>query len=308
MSESAHDWSSVDTTEMNESEHGGFVDDEGEWYPPSASWETNRLDDCNDAPDGWEKVSRVPRRWESQFDARDRYDAEHNVTIRVEVVGGSRKHPFMVVDSRLLNGRRLGAYTVSPSESVVSAPKTAKAYMRGFNQTKFDVIEPRNPFRPIVADGVGDKSEDPKPHSQFDYKRYERAVQEDVDVERVAPRVYGVMSSDGSEQYQVDMATGNCTCPDAMFRSKLVCKHAVRACVQMFFDGRPLTRYVARVIAAIRRDGCIFGHDECAGPVGEVMPCADCLNAVSVSPRTGYQMTVQRSSYVSNESGENGFV
>lgn len=58
--------------------------------------------------------------------------------------------------------------------------------------------------------------------------RFERALTENMTVERVAEQFFEVHSQSGNT-YQVDLRTGACTCPDSEKRGdRFVCKHAIR--------------------------------------------------------------------------------
>lgn len=118
----------------------------------------------------------------------------------------------------------------------------------------------------------------------FCASRYERALREDLAVEKLAPEMYAVTNEDGDETYNVDMESGYCGCPDFMYREDTVCKHASRACLEAYYEGyRPLTPFVAKFILSARDAGCVFGADDCNGAAGvEKMPCTDCLRGFDV--------------------------
>ena len=115
-------------------------------------------------------------------------------------------------------------------------------------------------------------------------RRYGRAVTDRMTVERVADRLYRVTNGDG-EGYDVDLATGACSCPDAEYRGdRFVCKHAVRAALVEVFANTVSTELVARVVAHACEHGCpVDGHGgECPGPLGgtRALPCPTCCDAV----------------------------
>ena len=121
--------------------------------------------------------------------------------------------------------------------------------------------------------------------------RFERAVTENMTVERVADRFYEILSQSGST-YEIDLRTGACTCPDCQQRGdQYICKHAIRASLVKVVANTISTPTVAKV-AGYARDpdhSCpTEGHGgECAGPLagnGE-LPCPTCCDATR-SPTT----------------------
>ena len=113
--------------------------------------------------------------------------------------------------------------------------------------------------------------------------RFDRAVTTEMDVSRVADRLYHVTTESGA--YDVDLESGACSCPDWQYRGdQLVCKHAVRAALVEVFANTVSTELVARVVAHAREHGCpVDGHGgECPGPLGGTrsLPCPTCYDAV----------------------------
>ena len=112
--------------------------------------------------------------------------------------------------------------------------------------------------------------------------RFERAVTELMSVERTADRLYRVTTESG--EYDVDLRTGACSCPDATYRGEqYYCKHALRSSLVEVFANTVSTELVARVAAFTRDQGCpIDGHGgDCKGPLGRTgsLPCPTCCDA-----------------------------
>ena len=113
--------------------------------------------------------------------------------------------------------------------------------------------------------------------------RFDRAVTESMSVERTADRLYTVTTERG--EYEVDLRTGACSCPDAEYRGdRYVCKHAIRAALAEVFANTVSSELVARVVAFASEQGCpVDGHGgRCEGPLGRTgsLPCPTCCDAV----------------------------
>jgi hypothetical protein len=114
--------------------------------------------------------------------------------------------------------------------------------------------------------------------------RFDRSIREDMTGEAIADRLYRVANGDG-EVYDVDLATGACSCPDAEYRGEqYVCKHFIKAALVETFANTVSTEPVARVVAFTRDHGCpVDGHGgRCKGPLGRTgsLPCPTCCDAV----------------------------
>ena len=112
--------------------------------------------------------------------------------------------------------------------------------------------------------------------------RFDRAVTEPMDAERVCDRMYRVTHDGGI--YDVDLESG-CSCPDHEYRGdQYVCKHVIRAALVEVFANTASTELVARVAAHAREHGCpVDGHGgQCPGPLGgtRTLPCPTCCDAV----------------------------
>ncbi|WP_273837511.1 SWIM zinc finger family protein [Halococcus sp. PRR34] len=110
--------------------------------------------------------------------------------------------------------------------------------------------------------------------------RFERAVAQEINVERTAPLIYEA-DRDG-EIYAVDLESGHCTCPDCQFRG-LGCKHSINCALDTLFTDGSQSRFVAQVIRFAREVGCPFEARGCDGPCGiGVYPCPDCVTGIGV--------------------------
>ena len=118
--------------------------------------------------------------------------------------------------------------------------------------------------------------------ASIELERFERAVTEPMSVERTADRLYTVTTESG--EYDVDLRTGACSCPDAEYRGdQYVCKHAIRAALVEVIANTVSTELAARVVAFTRDQGCpVGGHGgRCKGPLGRTgsLPCPTCCDA-----------------------------
>ncbi len=118
--------------------------------------------------------------------------------------------------------------------------------------------------------------------------RFVRATTERMNVQFAAPGIADV-SHDG-ETYRVELESGACECRDYEFRGeRLVCKHAIRACLAVLFDGEQRsTALVAEVARHAREHGCAHGVRGCAGPTAigsRGYPCPDCVRAIDIEYR-----------------------
>jgi hypothetical protein len=110
--------------------------------------------------------------------------------------------------------------------------------------------------------------------------RFERAVRQEMSVERRGPGVYDV-HHDGST-YAVDLESGHCGCEDCKFRG-IGCKHSQRAALTAIFGEGVCTEFVARVARFAREQGCVHDVRGCSGPTavgGRGYPCQQCIDAV----------------------------
>lgn len=115
--------------------------------------------------------------------------------------------------------------------------------------------------------------------------RFERALAQEMDVERITPLSYEV-HRDGAT-YEIDLQSGHCTCEDRQYRG-LGCKHATKCALHaLFTDDGPQSRFTARVAQFAREQGCPFGSRDCDGPCGVgVYPCPDCVSGLTVGDWT----------------------
>ena len=111
--------------------------------------------------------------------------------------------------------------------------------------------------------------------------RLTKALAQEMVVDAIAPAMYDV-HHDG-ETYAVDVEGGSCECKDHTYRGdRLVCKHVLRAAIAHAFRSESNTHLVARVLSAVREQGCIHDTAGCAGPtqLGERgIPCEECIAA-----------------------------
>ena len=111
--------------------------------------------------------------------------------------------------------------------------------------------------------------------------RLEKALSQDMAIDVVAPAMYDVHHDDAI--YTIDVEGGACQCKDHQYRGgEYVCKHVIKACVRHAFVAESNTQLVARVLSAVRDQGCIHDETGCAGPtqLGERgYPCPGCVHA-----------------------------
>lgn len=109
--------------------------------------------------------------------------------------------------------------------------------------------------------------------------RFERAVTQEMTVERCAPGVYDV-HHDGST-YNVELESGHCGCEDCKFRGT-GCKHSQRAALAAIFGEGVRYEFVGWVACFASEQGCVHDVRGCSGPttVGERgYPCPGCVEA-----------------------------
>ena len=110
--------------------------------------------------------------------------------------------------------------------------------------------------------------------------RFERAVAQDIETERIAPLFYEV-HHDGST-YEIDLQSGHCTCEDRQFRG-IGCKHAVKCALHSLFTDGAQSQFVAQVARFARERGCPTDSRDCDGPCGiGQYPCPDCVSGIGV--------------------------
>ena len=113
--------------------------------------------------------------------------------------------------------------------------------------------------------------------------RFERAVAQDIEIERITPLSYEA-HHDG-ETYEVDLQSGHCTCEDRQFRG-IGCKHAMKCALHGLFTDGSQSRFIAQVAQFAHEQGCPFGSCDCDGPCGiGVYPCPDCVSGIGVGDR-----------------------
>ncbi|HET7325445.1 MAG TPA: hypothetical protein VFJ06_14050 [Halococcus sp.] len=124
------------------------------------------------------------------------------------------------------------------------------------------------------------------PESSIDLTpaRFERAVAQEIEAERITPLSYEV-HHDGST-YEVDLESGHCTCEDRHYRG-LGCKHAIKCALSALFTDGSQSQFIARVARFAAEQGCPFDSSDCRGPCGiGVYPCPDCVSGIGLDDWT----------------------
>lgn len=126
----------------------------------------------------------------------------------------------------------------------------------------------------------------------IDHERYERACEETMTVEPLAPGMALITSND--ETYTVDHS-GACDCADARFRGdRYWCKHAIKFALVSIYTTGVTSEFIARVARYAKDHSCPSGHEFCDGPVGPRYPCAECVSATTLDDWTVWTKTAGR--------------